>query len=124
MENPELTVLTILFMREHNFWVKTLKAQNPHWTGDQLYNMAKAITTAEYQNIVYTEFLPVLIGPVLGPYRGYDPTVNAQVTQEFSTAAFRVGHSQVSDTQEGIDNNENVVFTESLAQSFLQHAGN
>jgi hypothetical protein len=29
-----------------------------------------------------------------------------------------VGHSQVSDTQEGIDNNENVVFTESLAQSF------
>jgi peroxidase len=118
MENPELTVLTILFMREHNFWVKTLKAQNPHWTGDQLYNMAKAITTAEYQNIVYTEFLPVLIGPVLGPYRGYDPTVNAQVTQEFSTAAFRVGHSQVSDTQEGIDNNENVVFTESLAQSF------
>jgi peroxidase len=119
MENPELTALTILFMREHNFWVGTLKAQNPHWTGAQLYNMAKAITTAEYQNIVYTEFLPLLIGPVLGPYRGYDPTVNAQVTQEFSTAAFRVGHSQVSDTQEGIDNNENLVFTESLSQSFF-----
>jgi peroxidase len=114
MENPELTALTILFMREHNFWVGTLKMEHPSWTGDQLYNMAKAITTAEYQNIVYTEYLPLVIGPVLGPYRGYDPTVNAEVTQEFSTAAFRMGHSQVSDTQDGIDANGNVVFTESL----------
>ena len=119
MENPELTAMTTLFMREHNFWVRTLKAQHPRWTGDQLYNMAKAITTAEYQNIVYTEYLPLLIGPVLGPYRGYNPNIDAQVTQEFSTAAFRLGHSQVSDTQEGLDNNGNVVFTESLAQSFF-----
>jgi peroxidase len=119
MENPELTALTTLFMREHNFWVGTLKTRHPDWTGDQLYNMAKAITTAEYQNIVYKEYLPLLIGPVLGPYGGYDPTVSAQVTQEFSTAAFRMGHSEVSDTQEGLDNNGNVVFTESLAQSFF-----
>jgi peroxidase len=111
--------LTTLFMREHNFWVATLQAENPGWTGDLLYNMARAITTAEYQNIVYTEYLPLLIGPVLGRYSGYDPTVNAQVTQEFSTAAFRMGHSEVSDTQEGLDANGNVVFTESLAQSFF-----
>ena len=45
--------------------------------------------------------------------------MNAQVTQEFSTAAFRIGHSQVSDTQEGIDNNGNTVFTQSLADSFF-----
>jgi peroxidase len=118
MENPELTALTILFMREHNFWVSTLKMQHPSWTGDQLYNMAKAITTAEYQNIIYTEYLPQVIGPVLGPYQGYDPTINAQVTQEFSTAAFRMGHSEVSDTQEGIDANGNLVFSQSLAQAF------
>jgi len=119
MENPELTAITILFMREHNFWVGTLKAQHPDWTADQLYNMAKAITTAEYQNIIYQEYLPLLLGPALGPYRGYDPTVNAQVSQEFSTAAFRMGHSQISDTQEGLDANGNVVFTESLAQAFF-----
>jgi peroxidase len=119
MENPELTALTILFMREHNFWVGTLKAQHPDWTSDQLYNMAKAVTTAEYQNIIYQEYLPLLLGPVLGPYRGYDPTVNPQVTQEFSTAAFRMGHSEISDTQEGLDANGNVVFTESLAQAFF-----
>lgn len=36
MENPELSAITILFTREHNFWISQLKAQNPTWTGDQL----------------------------------------------------------------------------------------
>jgi peroxidase len=103
MENPELTAITILFMREHNRWVATLKSQHPNWTGTQLYNMAKAITTAEYQNIVYTEFLPTLVGSAVGPYKGYYSTVNAQV----------------SDTQEGLDNHGNVIFTQSLAQAFF-----
>ncbi len=119
MENPELTAVTTLFMREHNRWVATLRAQHPAWTGDELYHMAKAITTGEYQNIIYSEYLPILLGPVLGPYGGYDPNVNAQETQEFSAAAFRMGHSQVSDTQQGLDNLGNVVFTESLVQSFF-----
>jgi peroxidase len=119
MENPELSAITILFMREHNYWVGALKAAHSDWTGDQLYKMAKAITTAEYQNIVYQEYLPVLVGPVLGSYRGYDPTVNAQVTQEFSTAAFRVGHSQVSEDQEGVDNAGNVMYSQALAQAFF-----
>jgi peroxidase len=119
MENPELTAVTMLFMREHNFWVGQLKAGNPTWTGDQLYSMAKEITTAEYQNIVYKEFLPVLLGRFVGFYTGYNPFVNSQVTQEFSTAAFRLGHSQVSDTQEGLDNNGNVTFTQPLADAFF-----
>ncbi len=117
MENPELTAITTMFMREHNFWVGALKNQHPNWNGTLLYNMARAITTAEYQNIVYTEYVPHLAGR-LAPYAGYTG-VNPQITQEFSTAAFRVGHSQVSDTQEGLDNSGNTVFTESLAQSFF-----
>jgi len=81
--------------------------------------MARALTTAEFQNIVYTEYLPLLIGNAIGPYQGYNPNVNPQLTQEFSTAAFRVGHSQVSDSQDGVDNNGNTTFTESLSQAFL-----
>lgn len=118
-ENPELTAAVTLFMREHNFWVGALKAKHAGWTGNQLYNTAKAITTAEYQNIVYTEYLPALLGPASVPSGGYDPSVNAQVTQEFSTAAFRVGHSQVSDTEQGLNNNGLVAFVEPLAQAFF-----
>ena len=122
MENPELSAVTTLFMREHNYWVAKLKAVHPGWSGDQDYQMAKAITTAEYQNIVYNEYLPVVVGGKLGSYRGYDSRVNAQVTQEFSTAAFRMGHSEVSDTQAGLDNAGNVTFTQSLADAFFNTA--
>jgi peroxidase len=122
MENPELSAVTILFMREHNNWVARLRVQHQDWSGDQLYGMAKAITTAEYENIIYSEYLPVLIGNSIGSYRGYDHRVNAQITQEFSAAAFRVGHTQVSETQEGVDNNGNTIFAESLAKAFFNSA--
>jgi len=118
-ENPELTATTTLFMREHNYWVGQLRAQHSDWSGDQLYDMARAITTAEYQNIIYQEYLPLLLGGSLGSYRGYNPNINSQVSQEFSTAAFRLGHSEVSDNQEGLDNNGHVVYTETLAQAFF-----
>jgi peroxidase len=118
MENPELTALTIPFMREHNFWVGTLKAQHPNWTGDQLYNMAKAITAAEYQNIVYTEYLPLLVGPVLGSYRGYDPRINAQVTQEFSTSD--VGLGTVNQTPQALGLSRYDSFAQLTADPVLQ----
>jgi peroxidase len=118
-ENPTGAMTTTLFMREHNYWVAKLKGLHPEWSGNLLYEMARAITTAEYQNIIYTEYLPVLIGPVLGPYRGYDARVNAQVSQEFSTAAFRVGHTQVSENQAGRDNDGNITYTQSLARAFF-----
>jgi peroxidase len=118
-ENPEITAVTTLFMREHNYWVRTLREQHAGWSGGQLYDMAKAITTAEYQNIIYNEFLPLLIGPVIKPYVGYDSRINPQVTQEFTTGAFRVGHTQVSETQSGIDNDGKVTYSQSLAQAFF-----
>jgi peroxidase len=118
MENPELTATTILFMREHNFWVRTLKTSHPAWSGSQLFFMAREITTAQYQNIIYTEYLPQLLGPVLRPCGGYDPNVNAQVTQEFASAAFRL-HTQVSDSEVGLDDTGKTTFSESLAQAFF-----
>ena len=72
MENPELTAVDVLFVREHNWWVAALSHEHTDWSGQQLYDMAKAITTAEYQNIIYKEFLPVLIGNAIRPYRGYN----------------------------------------------------
>ena len=108
-ENPDLTAVDVLFVREHNYWVAQLHAQQPNLSGDQLYDMARAITTAEYQNITYNEYLPSLLGKhALGAYHGYDPKVSTAIFEEFSTAAFRFGHTIISTTETKITNDGTV----------------
>src|SRR6185503_7368417 len=104
-ENPDLTALQVLFVREHNYQVDRLQEEHPRWSGDRLYETAKAITTAEMVNITYSEFLPHLLGEdAIERYRGYDPTVDPRITEEFAGAAYRFGHSIVSDEISAISN--------------------
>jgi peroxidase len=120
-ENPDLTALQVLFVREHNYQVDQLENQHPNWTGDQLYEAAKAITTAEMVNITYSEFLPHLLGKdAIEPYHGYDPTVDARITEEFAGAAFRFGHSIVSDEISAISNLGAFTSEQTLAESFFE----
>ncbi len=66
---------------------------------DFIYESVRKVVGAQMQKITYNEFLPVLLGPsAIGAYQGYDDTVNAGVTNEFSTAAYRVGHTMLSPT--------------------------
>jgi len=119
-ENPDLTAIDTLFVREHNYWVGQLQQQHPDWTGDQLYQMARAIVTAEIENITYSEFLPRLLGPnAISAYSGYNSSVDPRITQEFSTAAYRFGHSIVSGTETKMDNSGNTLATQSLGDAFF-----
>ena len=86
-ENPDLSAVTTLFVREHNFQVAQLRQEHPDWTGDQLYQQARAIVGAEIENITYTEFLPKVVGDLIPAYQGYNPSVDPRITQEFSTAS-------------------------------------
>ena len=96
-ENPALTALQTLFVREHNFQVDRLKAVHPELSGDQLYETARAIVGAEIARITYAEFLPHLLGPdALAAYAGFDPAVDPRLSVEFAGAAYRWGHSTVS----------------------------
>ncbi len=105
-ENIELTSLHTLFVREHNRWADRLKAANPRLTDEQLYVRARAMVIAEIQSITYNEWLPAILGQgAIGPYRGYNPRVNPQLSNEFSTAAFRFGHSLLGDDVEFLDAN-------------------
>ena len=86
------------------YQVDHLHQQHPNWTGEQLYENAKAIVTAEIANITYNEFLPHLLGPdAIAPYQGYDPSVDPTITEEFAGAAYRFGHSIVSGELEQIN---------------------
>jgi len=104
-ENVELTALQTLFVRNHNLIATELAQQNPHdygystWTDEELYQEARKINIAEEQYITYTQYLPDLLGPnALPAYTGYNPNVNASIATEFSTVAFRFGHSLLSNT--------------------------
>jgi peroxidase len=120
-ENPDLTALQTLFVREHNYQVDKLQQEHPRWSGDQLYETARAITTAEMVNITYKEFLPHLLGPDAIPaYHGYDPNVNASITEEFEGAAYRFGHSIVSADINGINNLGATTAEQSLADTFFE----
>ncbi len=105
-ENIELTSLHTLFVREHNRWADRLKALNPQLSDEQLYVRARTMVIAELQAITYNEWLPAILGPnAIAPYRGYNPRVNPQLSNEFSTAAFRFGHSLLGDDVEFLDAN-------------------
>ena len=104
-ENPELTSLQTLFVREHNRVADQIKAAHPSFTDEQIYQQARAWVIAEVQAITYNEWLPALLGTGgVGPYRGYNPNVNPSISNEFATAAFRFGHSIVGDDIEFLAN--------------------
>ncbi|HKD35986.1 MAG TPA: peroxidase family protein, partial [Pirellulales bacterium] len=109
-ENVDETVLQTLFVREHNRIADQIAAANPTLTDEQIYLQARQIVIGEIQAITYNEFLPALLGSgALAPYKGYNSNVDPSISTEFSTAAFRVGHSQVGPDIEFFDNNGNPI---------------
>ncbi len=98
-EQPGLTALHTLFVREHNRLANFFAIVHPTWTDEQLFQKARERNWAQIQAITYNEFLPALLGPgALPEYTGYDPAVDASIASEFSAGAYRFGHSMVNPT--------------------------
>ena len=110
-ENPELSSLHILFIREHNRIADEAAQRHPDWTDEELYQFARQVVIAELQKITYDEFLPSILGENAMPdYRGYQADVNPGIANEFSTAAFRFGHSMLGNDIEFLDNDGEEIF--------------
>lgn len=105
-ENAVLTSLHTLLVREHNRLAGLIAAAYPSWSDEQIYQYARKIVGAEVQVITYKEFLPSLLGEYdLPPYTGYKPHVDPTVSNEFSAAAFRFGHTTLSPVLLRLDEN-------------------
>ncbi|ELT89922.1 hypothetical protein CAPTEDRAFT_146425 [Capitella teleta] len=108
----------LLWMREHNRVEESLHRMNPHWNGEKLYQETRRLVGAMWQNVIYAEFLPILLGPTImeryglylkdrGYWNGYDQTVNPSCSNSFATAAMRFGHSLI----QGMLNTRNVDYS-------------
>ena len=108
-ENVALTAMQTIWMREHNRIASELAVENPDLTDEELYQQARQIVAAELQAITFNEFLPALFGSdAISRYRGYDSTVDPGIANEFSTAAYRFGHTMLSSELLRLDENGNV----------------
>lgn len=107
-EHVVLAAFHTLFAREHNKLAVEVKAAFPNWRDEKVYQMARQINIAQYQKIVYEEFLPAITGRVLPRYRKHRKRVAPVSSVVFSAAAFRLGHTMVGDriTLRGADNSE------------------
>ncbi|XP_028251801.1 thyroid peroxidase [Parambassis ranga] len=100
-EGLPLTTLHTLWLREHNRLAEALKDINSHWSPETVYQETRKIIGALHQIITIRDYIPKIIGPesfdhYIGPYRGYDPTVDPSASNVFATAAFRFGHATIS----------------------------
>ncbi|XP_065281622.2 salivary peroxidase/catechol oxidase-like [Dermacentor albipictus] len=99
-----LLSMQTLWLRQHNRIARNLSSINPHWDDEKVFQTARRICEGIFQHIVYKEWLPWMLGeekmkqfqlnPSENNYTDYNKSVDPTITNEFSAAAFRFGHSQ------------------------------
>lgn len=102
-EQPGLTSLHTLFVREHNRLADEIASAefseddlSDAEVDESIYQRARLLVGAMVQSITYNEFLPALLGPSgVAPYGGYDAEVNPGIANIFSAAMYRVGHTML-----------------------------
>lgn len=107
-QNPGLSMLQTILLREHNRLADSLSKINPHWDDRTLFEEARKINIAQYQHINYYEWLPIFLGwenmqknqliykvPATSYINDYDPSIDPSVLNSHATGAFRYFHTQI-----------------------------
>ncbi len=105
-EQDALVAQHTLWVRNHNRIAEDLSAFHPKWEDKQIFERARQINIAQFQQVVTYEWLPQQIGEI-SKYKGYDSKETPQISDEFNAAGFRFGHSQTGNKIETIDSEGN-----------------
>ena len=104
IEMPGLTSMHTLFLREHNRIAEVINQYTEGLTDEEIYQETRRIMIGAFQNIVYREFLPAVIGStrkslrIKGKRTRYRSNSDVSIFNEFATAAYRFGHSLIQGT--------------------------
>ncbi|CAN7943382.1 unnamed protein product, partial [Ixodes hexagonus] len=122
-QQPGIASLQILYARQHNRLARELRRLHPHWETEIVFQEARRVPSdfpgnpriliAQHQHIIYSEYVPMMLGPLhsasLGLSSGvdlhpngvwrsqYDPKRDPRIMVEFTTAAYRFGHGLIDD---------------------------
>lgn len=116
-ENLHLTAMHLLWARQHNHLAGGLRAVNPHWDDERLFQEARRLLAAQLQHITFNEFLVTLLGEeytrevgIRSPAQAdemdvmgggdaqadtYDERVDASIANVFAACAFRFAHTLI-----------------------------
>lgn len=96
-ENIALTAMQTVWVREHNRIAAEISAADISLADEQIYQEARQQVIAQIQHITWNEFLPAILSQdEFTEYSGYQRDVDPSIANEFSTAAFRFGHTMLS----------------------------
>lgn len=114
-----LAAIHSIFMRLHNMVAMDLAKVNPQWNDDMLFYEARKITIGIYQHIVYTEYVPSMLGQPSFAVAGdgdYDNNMDPRTLNEFSNTAFRYLHIYTPDKINIYNKNMDVVMSSPLSK--------
>lgn len=100
---PSINLIHTIWNRKHNIIAAKLLVINPHWTDEILFQEARRINIAIYQNIIYNEYLSILLGSKVmkefklnplesGYFQDYNDKIYPNTYNEFVTSAYRLHH--------------------------------
>jgi peroxidase len=97
---------TLLF-REHNRLADEIAARRPYWDDETIFQEARRLLIAQWQNVVYGEYLPIILGEASMVRYGlklddnqifsqYNHQLNPTIFHSFADAAYRFGHTLIN----------------------------
>ena len=101
LEMPGLATMHTLWLREHNRLALEIKVASASLNDEEIFQIARKILIAEMQNIVYGEYLPVVLGEQAmrkydlelpkkqKEFSTYKSNTDPSITNSFATAAYR-----------------------------------
>ncbi|KAF4081387.1 hypothetical protein AMELA_G00160610 [Ameiurus melas] len=82
-ENIFMVAEAIIWFRYHNYLATQLHKEHPSWSDEELFQNARKMVIATFQNIAFYEWLPAYLGVSVPSYPGYQKSVDPGISPEF-----------------------------------------
>ena len=109
LEMPGLATMHTLWLREHNRIAGDIKSKSAAELNDEaIFQLARRIVVGEMQNVIYSEYLPVVLGSSAmrqyglslpsstSDYSSYRGDTDPSIANSFATAAYRCMSSEAN----------------------------